>query len=504
MPRWAALSCCWALALCACDGHAAKDPRDAACSADADCGALRCVADVAPKPVDLAPLPLVCGDARAAAKQGHACETGRECARGVCLLAGACATPCSHDRDCGKGELCQSAFARADDVLQTLDACVPAVSLPEDASSAREVRTDALVNGASEIDLPAAEPNGTTLYVLEHLQGMWPGSVCRPPLCMQSLRTADATPVDLWNDAADYRSGAPPLNPVATSDQIDPAVILLPSGARDALSPAGYVATLRAEQPGDLRLTRLSRKTNGQRLDLNVFYVGALDWRPEGARGPALLADALDQVDQILAQADIFIGDVRQIAIPGSLPEVGTAFPKQRFPDGDEAQGFSFLKLRYGVYIELPGLFRLSAGAANSAVNLFFVKDIEPRANDGEPEAESGGIPGPLGMHGTASSGIAIATNMMAGDAPRLAKTLAHELGHYLGLFHTSESDGSVLDALADTPECRAAQDLDHNGLELADCQDHGADNLMFWAKSTGTVLTPDQQAVLRGALVLQ
>ncbi|MFI5307010.1 MAG: M43 family zinc metalloprotease [Polyangiales bacterium] len=500
MPRLAALVGCCVLALCACDGRTAHDPRGAACSADGDCGALRCVAEIPAKPKDLAALPLRCGDARAAGKQGQACQDARDCARNVCLLAGACAAPCAHDGDCGKGEQCQAVFARAStDALQTLTACVAAVSLPKSAASTREVRPHALTVGTSEVELAAAETQGTTLYVLEHMQGVWPGTVCRPPLCMQSLRTTDDPPVELWSSSADYRSGPPPRNPVATSDQIDPAVILLPSGTRDALSSSGYVAEVVAEQRGDLRVTRLSRTDTGQRLDLNVFYLGGLDWQPEGARGPALLTDALDQVDQILAQADIFIGDVRQIAVPGGLPARGIAFP-----DGDSAQGFEVLQLRYGVYMELPGLFRLSAGAADSAVNLFFVKDIQPRPNDGEPEAESGGIPGPLGMHGTASSGIAIATDMMAGDPQRLAKTLAHEIGHYLGLFHTSESDGSVLDALADTPECRSDRDLDHNGLDVADCQGYGADNLMFWAKTTGTVLTAEQQAVLRSALVLQ
>ncbi len=107
-------------------------------------------------------------------------------------------------------------------------------------------------------------------------------------------------------------------------------------------------------------------------------------------------------------------------------------------------------------------------------------------------------------MQGTAGSGIAIATDMMADDATMLGRTLAHEIGHYLGLFHTSEADGSVLEALQDTPECRIERDTDHNGLSVQDCAGFGADNLMFWAKTTGTTLTPDQQAILRAALILR
>jgi hypothetical protein len=316
---------------------------------------------------------------------------------------------------------------------------------------------------------------------------------------VRTLRTNGSKPRLLFDAAADYAEQDAPLNPVATGDHIDPATIMFPSGMADVLSDAGYVATVSATHAGDLRVTRLARKHSGDRLDLNVFYVGALDWHPQGTRGPELLADALDVVDEIFGQAEIAIGDVRQIDVPGELPERGTTFT-----DGGEWQGFAVLHVRYGVYAELPGLFRLSAGANDSAINLFFVRDIDPLSGDAEPEAEAGGIPGPLGMHGTGASGIAIATDMMDGDAQRLGRTLAHEIAHYLGLFHTSEADGSVYDALADTPECRGDRDAAGDGLDADDCQDAGADNLMFWARTTGTQLTADQRAVLKRALILQ
>jgi hypothetical protein len=503
MPRSFALLLCCVFALCACDsgGAGGKDPRGASCTADADCGGLVCAGKLDAAPTDLDALPLVCADTTTRGAPGTACETASECARGICLLAGACALPCAAADDCGEQERCQAAFARASpDALQTLNACVAMVNLPKDAIAEVELRPHALSAGTANVELAAAEAEGTTLYVLEHMNEHWPaGGDCRPPLCVRELRSRDASPISLFSAGADYVHGEPPQNPLATGDQINPVVIMLPSGPRRALSPTGYVAQVQTEQSGDLRLTRLTRSGTGQRLDLNLFYVGGLDWNPEGDRGPPLLADALSVVDEILGQAGIFIGDVRQIPIPGELPMRGTAFPS-----GDAAQGFALIQVRFGVYVELPGLFRLSAGAANSAIDLFFVKDIQPRSSDGEPEAEAGGIPGPLGMHGTAGSGIAIATDMMAGDATGLGRTLAHEIGHYLGLFHTSEADGSVLDALDDTPECRLAQDTAGNGLDVKDCTGFGADNLMFWAKTTGTVLTSEQRAVLRAALVLQ
>ena len=194
-------------------------------------------------------------------------------------------------------------------------------------------------------------------------------------------------------------------------------------------------------------------------------------------------------------------GQIRQVQVRGQLLEQGLVF---RGVEDAGAGGFVRIKLRYGVYAELPDLFRLSAGASNSAINLFFVGDIE-LSGEFDKEALSGGTPGPMGMHGTGSSGIAISTDMMlaANDPVSLGRTLAHEIGHFLGLFHTSEQDGRVFDPLPDTPECpteMAAGDV----LQPEDCEGAGNDNLMFWAKSESSALTGDQQDILRAALVLQ
>ena len=68
---------------------------------------------------------------------------------------------------------------------------------------------------------------------------------------------------------------------------------------------------------------------------------------------------------------------------------------------------------------------------------------------------------------------------VVRGDAPALGRTIAHELGHYLGLFHLTEpASPDIHDPLSDTP--------------LAD-----PDNLMA-VDGDGLVLTPDQRAVAR------
>ena len=78
----------------------------------------------------------------------------------------------------------------------------------------------------------------------------------------------------------------------------------------------------------------------------------------------------------------------------------------------------------------------------------------------------------------------------LAGHAARsslnsqlLGETAAHQIGLYLGLFHTTERNGTSFDILSDTPECNAStQDNDSSGTVTAEeCESYGADNLMFW-----------------------
>jgi len=113
----------------------------------------------------------------------------------------------------------------------------------------------------------------------------------------------------------------------------------------------------------------------------------------------------------------------------------------------------------------------------------------------------SGGVPGPL--VGTAHSAVAVSVQAAAGpdgvidpaEEALLAETLAHESGHYLGLFHPVEASFAAWDALRDTPGC-AGQ---------ADCELSLGHNLMFpypvCDDQTGCLpqeaLTADQAGVL-------
>ena len=62
-------------------------------------------------------------------------------------------------------------------------------------------------------------------------------------------------------------------------------------------------------------------------------------------------------------------------------------------------------------------------------------------------------------------------------DPPAVGQTLAHELGHALGLFHTSEYDLTTHDIYEDTPE--------------------NDNRYLMHADGTGDVISPSQQKAI-------
>ncbi|MBX3250095.1 MAG: hypothetical protein KF901_23155 [Myxococcales bacterium] len=99
----------------------------------------------------------------------------------------------------------------------------------------------------------------------------------------------------------------------------------------------------------------------------------------------------------------------------------------------------------------------------------------------------AGGIPGANGVPGAASAGVLVAVDPHLDEEGRvdvltMAETAAHELGHQLGLFHTTEAEGLDHDPLGDTAECPASRDTDGDGVVSAEeCADLDGGNLMFW-----------------------
>jgi len=143
----------------------------------------------------------------------------------------------------------------------------------------------------------------------------------------------------------------------------------------------------------------------------------------------------------------------------------------------------------------------VSGGGAS--IDLFLVDQILGGGieNKGVVGGVAGSIPGPAFFHGIPRAGIAVALAPLGQDALLIGRTIAHEIGHFLGLWHVVESEGKIVDPITDTPACGLADDTNKDGvLQLDECKDLGADNAMFWlAGHPNPGFTPGQGAIARG-----
>lgn len=141
------------------------------------------------------------------------------------------------------------------------------------------------------------------------------------------------------------------------------------------------------------------------------------------------------------------------------------------------------------------------------AINLFIIDDY---ADEPGTLGEAGGIPGPLGVHGVDGAGVIVALDghrLANGtlDVTTMGETMAHEVGHQVGLFHTTEWDGSTTESLPDTPDCPSSADRNNDGEYTAEeCADYDGRNFMFWVAGSFTQdgVSPEQAQVLSQSVV--
>jgi hypothetical protein len=176
-------------------------------------------------------------------------------------------------------------------------------------------------------------------------------------------------------------------------------------------------------------------------IDFHLHFTGA-GWTAESAQGDVAFQTYLDDVRDIYEQVGLEIGRVTYRDIDPSFRVI---------------EGFQ------GAGNDLEALFSLSQGNDEGDVNVFFVGELRqggPLGNFGVVLGIAGGIPGPPLLQGSARSGVAVAVDSHTSSqlpAPGdIANTWAHEVGHFLGLSHTSEQalfGPQLHDPIADTPE---------------------------------------------------
>jgi len=150
-----------------------------------------------------------------------------------------------------------------------------------------------------------------------------------------------------------------------------------------------------------------------------------------------------------------------------------------------------------------PALFATgSGGPTGESVQVYFIRDIA----DSGVIGLSGGIPGALAAAGKPSSGVMVETLWTDGEPDYLAQLgldIAHEVGHFLGLRHTTEIDGSngwTHDRLTDTAECENGGSDD--AISPGECP-AASENVMFpILESPATAGFSSQQATVLASVL--
>mgnify|MGYP001237295665 CR=1 FL=1 len=178
-------------------------------------------------------------------------------------------------------------------------------------------------------------------------------------------------------------------------------------------------------------------------LGLNLWFTGSNGLSAESAQTDERLQAAVLRFIETYASAGIAVSPVRYFDLDIGIDTV----------DSLSGAGNDF-----------EALASATAGA-DAGVNLIFVEEIvdgsSPLSGFGLILGIAGGIPGPTLGQGTGRSAVLIRTADVPEGAgleipANLGNTMAHEAGHYLGLFHSSEQalfGPQLHDPIPDTAE---------------------------------------------------
>jgi hypothetical protein len=458
---------------------AAGAPRGAvlggACRADGDCRLGTCATDwpggacsyPCPCPDDTS---VACARSRVADRCVAPCAADTDCRAGYLCEDAACQPPCLADADCGAGRVCAVATGHC------------GASAPASTTSTWTTLAERLPVGAE----PSAE---LTLDVPEGALGvaLVVDGQDDDVLVLADLRDPDGRALFDYVD---------PLRSAARFFPADQTVSAVLPVTPDTTPRAGrYRFRFIKDGPTRFVRVRASIKTSNRaeapataRLDANIVFVGVDGLTAASAPRDAAFKAVLSELNTLFALAGVTLGELRMCDLPVA-----------------DAARLSIIDTTEGPDNELSRLFELSGQAerwgcrAAPSLTWFLVDEIQGGRDGYTILGVAGGIPGPPALAGTGHSGVAVTMAGYTRQARRVALTMAHEAGHYLGLFHTTEAEATLFDPLTDTPQCERPRDDNGDGLlDYGECRGVGAENLMFWAAGGVEDISPHQGFVMR------
>lgn len=522
------------------------------CSVDADCGlGKRCQMGAC---VELPP-PVDAGDVGAPA--GTPCTRDDECEGRVCLpaaLGGVCSLECTRPEDCfvfpseagcsalaepGARTVCvvgPPGGAGVGEGCSTDDDCLARICQDGQCSEVCS-DTDQCVPGTRCVDLERAGAGGATFlgcgypsfsgridtyevdYGVRDIQAGFGEmlTLATPPdavsVTFQARQTrgpdhdisflsvTDPDGLQLFDVGEIVMLNDQPIRWLP-SETFDVASMLVPNTTPDRVTfvpgihhwSVGPIPTASGDTTSaSLRLSALVKRARGgavttARVDLNIFIVGISGLSAANADTNSKLQGALTRLDAILSPTGVTVGAVRYFDITGA-----------------DATRYQVIDSADGIDSELSGLFRLSGSGAARGVNIFLVRSISGGSGGGfRALGIAGGIPGPAGIHGTGHSGIVASfSDAVVGSgttgANVVGQIFAHEMGHYVGLFHSTEQARpcGAGEVPSDTNVCAPFG----GGDQLADTRRGDNGNLMYWSivgSGTNTELSDGQGHVYR------